>query len=60
MTPPSPGQPPTDGLCPCGHDSAEHDALAARYCRATVLGALDRGCMCHPVSMRFSYDGVAR
>jgi hypothetical protein len=30
--------------CPHGIDA--HDAIALRYCRATVAGALDRGCVC--------------
>jgi len=60
MTTQSPGQPPADDPCPCGHGADEHDLLASRYCRATVLGALERGCMCHPSSVRLSYDGVAR
>jgi hypothetical protein len=32
--------------CTCGHLHAEHDAIAARYCAATILGSLDRGCVC--------------
>jgi hypothetical protein len=54
MTTPSHAEPLTDGLCPCGHTADEHDTLAARYCRATVLGSLDRSCMCVsvPVPLR--------
>jgi hypothetical protein len=46
MTTPTHGELPTDVQCPCGHTADEHDSLAARYCRATVTGDLDRGCMC--------------
>jgi hypothetical protein len=60
MTTTSHGKPPPDAPCPCGHSADEHDPVAARYCQATVGGALDRDCMCVPVSIRFSYDGVAR
>ena len=54
------GEPPPDTPCPCGHTADEHDPVASRYCRATAEGALQRGCMCVPVSTRISYDGVAR
>ena len=37
-------------LCQCGHSAGEHDAVAARYCRATVSGELPRGCICVPVA----------
>jgi hypothetical protein len=30
----------------CGHDLASHDAISSRYCRASLAGALDRGCVC--------------
>jgi hypothetical protein len=33
--------------CPaCPHPLAEHDVIGARFCRATVAGAYDRGCVC--------------
>jgi hypothetical protein len=48
--PPDAGKPPPDAMCPCGHTADEHDSLASRYCRATVTGALTRGCMCVPVT----------
>jgi hypothetical protein len=32
--------------CACGHPRAEHDAVAARYCAATISGSLARGCVC--------------
>jgi hypothetical protein len=32
--------------CTCGHPMDVHDAIAARYCRATLAGALPRGCIC--------------
>src|SRR3954464_12095782 len=34
--------------CECGHPIADHDAIAARYCRATATGALPPACMCPP------------
>ncbi|HEX3713680.1 MAG TPA: RGCVC family protein [Trebonia sp.] len=49
MTTPSPDEQP-EAACPCGHAADEHDSLASRYCRATVTGGLDRGCMCVRVS----------
>jgi hypothetical protein len=30
----------------CPHALDTHDAIALRYCRATVAGAFDRGCVC--------------
>jgi hypothetical protein len=33
-------------LCACGHSADEHDAVAARYCRATASGSLRRDCVC--------------
>ncbi|MGH3377243.1 MAG: RGCVC family protein [Actinoallomurus sp.] len=33
-------------LCACGHPVADHDPVAARYCRATAAGSLLRGCVC--------------
>jgi hypothetical protein len=32
----------------CGHESVRHDAIARRYCEATQLRALQRGCICRP------------
>jgi hypothetical protein len=32
----------------CGHEPARHDAIARRYCEATQLRALQRGCICRP------------
>ncbi|MGI8880708.1 MAG: RGCVC family protein [Jatrophihabitans sp.] len=32
------------GVCP--HELANHDPIAARYCRATQAGVLTRKCMC--------------
>jgi hypothetical protein len=51
MTTTSRGEPPPDAPCPWGHTPDEHDSVASRYCRATVLGALDRSCMCVPASL---------
>jgi hypothetical protein len=50
MTTPSQGDHTADGRCPCGHSADEHDSLASRYCRATAVNGLDRGCMCVRVS----------
>ena len=33
-------------LCRCGHDTDQHDAMADRYCAATLSGDLQRGCIC--------------
>ncbi|MGY1843616.1 RGCVC family protein [Modestobacter sp. SYSU DS0875] len=33
--------------CPaCVHARDAHDAIGARFCRATAAGTLDRGCAC--------------
>jgi hypothetical protein len=33
--------------CPaCAHPLADHDAIGVRFCRATVAGAFERGCIC--------------
>jgi hypothetical protein len=37
---------PLPTLCACGHNADEHDAVAARYCRATASGSLRRDCVC--------------
>ncbi|GLY49951.1 RGCVC family protein [Lentzea sp. NBRC 102530] len=40
-------QPDTTGSCAvCPHPWAEHDALGVRYCTATTVSALPRGCIC--------------
>jgi hypothetical protein len=51
---------PTQGtdLCHCGHTEEQHDAVAARFCRATLSEVLRRGCACRvgaPEASR-SYD----
>jgi hypothetical protein len=33
-------------MCACGHVLKTHDAIAARYCEATLAGVLQRGCIC--------------
>ncbi len=39
--------PDTSGVCvACPHPSSEHDPISARFCTATVAGALPRGCIC--------------
>jgi hypothetical protein len=35
---------PRCGVCP--HPVADHDAIALRFCRATMAAAIDRGCAC--------------
>jgi hypothetical protein len=30
----------------CGHPVADHDAIARRYCNATIEHATTRGCIC--------------
>jgi hypothetical protein len=30
----------------CAHPWARHDVISARYCTATITGALTRGCVC--------------
>jgi hypothetical protein len=32
----------------CGHAFDTHDAIAVRFCNATVERALTRGCICNP------------
>jgi hypothetical protein len=54
MTTPSHGEPPSDASCLCGHTADEHDSVALRYCKATVEGALTRGCMCVPAALPLS------
>jgi hypothetical protein len=34
--------------CPCGHEMSAHDAIAARFCAATIAGDLQRACVCKP------------
>ena len=43
---PGTGEPggPTCPVCP--HPAALHDAIGARFCRATTAKALSRGCVC--------------
>ena len=51
--------PPTtaaDVICECGHLLRTHDAIAARYCRATEAGHMTRGCICAPASTTHSYE----
>jgi hypothetical protein len=37
---------PMATMCACGHAVNSHDAIAARYCDATLAGVLPRGCIC--------------
>jgi len=32
--------------CACGHRVEDHDAIARRYCAATIAAVLPRGCIC--------------
>ncbi|WP_249933023.1 RGCVC family protein [Blastococcus sp. CCUG 61487] len=34
------------GCDACPHPVTDHDAVSARYCRATVASGLERGCIC--------------
>lgn len=45
---PTPPHDAAPGCAACPHPTADHDAVAERYCRATVTSALDRGCICSP------------
>ncbi|MFI6096426.1 RGCVC family protein [Lentzea sp. NPDC051213] len=39
--------PDTTGSCDvCPHPRDEHDPLGVRYCNATAVSALPRGCIC--------------
>ncbi|MEX5718625.1 RGCVC family protein [Geodermatophilus maliterrae] len=42
---PSLGDPSCD-VCP--HGVSHHDAIGLRFCRATLVGAITRGCICRP------------
>jgi hypothetical protein len=38
---------PTDPACAvCPHPWHEHDPIGVRYCTATTVSALPRGCIC--------------
>jgi hypothetical protein len=37
---------PICGVCP--HPVVDHDAIALRFCRATMVSAIDRSCVCLP------------
>jgi hypothetical protein len=37
---------PMASMCACGHAVNQHDAIASRYCDATLAGVLPRGCIC--------------
>jgi hypothetical protein len=37
-----------EGCSVCAHPMRAHDAIGARFCAATMAGALDRGCVCQP------------
>jgi hypothetical protein len=39
-------QAPMTSMCACGHPIDTHDAIATRYCDATLAGVLPRGCIC--------------
>jgi hypothetical protein len=50
MTAAAPIPVPTETLCLCGHPLQRHDRIAARYCEATIAGALQRNCICPPAA----------
>ena len=37
---------PASGCDVCPHPAEAHDVIGRRFCDATVLGALTRGCIC--------------
>jgi hypothetical protein len=41
--------------CACGHPVKSHDATASRYCDATTLNQLQRGCICAVVALAAPY-----
>lgn len=45
-TTPGPGAAAGPGCDACPHPVAAHDAISLRFCRATLSGALTRGCSC--------------
>jgi hypothetical protein len=45
--PPAGTEIPTGSACAaCRHDRDAHDRIGARFCSATIAGALSRGCVC--------------
>ena len=32
----------------CPHPAAAHDVISRRFCDATLVGAITRGCICRP------------
>jgi hypothetical protein len=42
--PASPAPTPACDVCP--HAAESHDAIGERFCRATLAGAITRGCIC--------------
>jgi hypothetical protein len=39
----------SDPMCDaCAHAASAHDAIGLRFCRATLVGAIPRGCICRP------------
>ncbi len=47
----SPADPLTQTCDVCAHPDAAHDAIARRYCKATMASALPRGCICSPLEI---------
>jgi hypothetical protein len=43
---------PIVAWCPCGHAPEVHDAIATRYCGATIAGHLERGCICPAAAIK--------
>jgi hypothetical protein len=35
-----------DACLACAHPMSAHDVISARFCTATLAGALSRGCVC--------------
>jgi hypothetical protein len=34
----------------CNHPDAAHDVIARRYCKATMVNAISRNCICSPLT----------
>jgi hypothetical protein len=44
-----PADPLTQTCDVCAHPDIAHDDIARRFCKATMAGALSRGCICSPL-----------
>ncbi|MCT2582034.1 RGCVC family protein [Actinophytocola gossypii] len=46
VTPNGSETPDTTACAACPHPWPDHDRIAARFCTATTVGKLGRGCVC--------------